>query len=224
MTGVRRRTSRWTSSARSPSPQDAARIEELLAGEQPGFWTSVRADAEVTARFRGEHHEFRSGLDALVQVARLAWITDAFFAQVCFRARVACRQARIPLLPAVLHRLAVITGQVAIGDYAVVRPGLYLPHGQVVVDGLTLVGEGVVLRPFVTLGLVDGHIFGPVIGDHARIGTGAKVVGPVRVGERANVGANAVVIADVPDGATAVGVPARVLPQAEAEAEGQASP
>lgn len=202
---------RWSTSARSADPEHAARIQAMVGPEAPRFWEAVRADTEVTARFRGEHHEFRSDLDAAVQALRLAWITDSFFAQCCYRAKVACRRAGIPLLPAVFHRLAIVTGQISIGDLAVIRPGVYVPHGQVVIDGLTLVEEGAVLRPFVTLGLRDGHIFGPVIGARARIGTGAKVFGPVTVGARANIGANAVVRADVPEGATAVGVPARVI-------------
>ena len=211
MPGLRALVDRWSVSDRSPSPVDRARIDAVLEENRVDLWTAVRRDAHQTARFRGEHHRFRNGPDALVQVVRLCFVTDSFFAQVCYRARVACRQRRIPLVPRLLHRLSVVTGQVSIGDLAVIRPGLYLPHGQVVIDGMTLVEENVSIRPFVTLGLVDGHIFGPSIGAGARIGTGAKVIGHVRIGPRAQVGANAVVLGDVPEGATAVGVPARVV-------------
>jgi serine O-acetyltransferase len=51
------------------------------------------------------------------------------------------------------------------------------------------------------------------LGDDIFVGAGAKIVGPVTIGSRARIGANAVVIADVPDGATAVGVPARNIPE-----------
>jgi serine O-acetyltransferase len=54
-----------------------------------------------------------------------------------------------------------------------------------------------------------------VIGGHVDIGAGAKVLGPVRIAEHARIGANAVVIADVPEGMDAVGVPARVIPRRE---------
>jgi serine O-acetyltransferase len=54
---------------------------------------------------------------------------------------------------------------------------------------------------------------GPTIGAYTRIGTGSKVLGNVTVGERAVIGAGAVVIADVPEAATVVGVPARVVRQ-----------
>lgn len=203
--------SRWTVSGRSPSPEDAARIAAMRDAATPAFWPAVVADARVTARYRGEHADFRSRLDALGQVVRLCWVTDAFLAQVCYRAKVACRLRGIPVAPAVLHRLAIGLGQVSIGDQAVIRPGVYLPHGQVVIDGLTYVGSGAVIRPFVTLGLRDGFIFGPSIGDRTRIGTGAKVFGPCQVGADVQIGANAVVTGDVPDGATAVGVPAHVV-------------
>lgn len=204
-----RRRSRWAASARAPQPADEARLREAISAIQPSFRAAVVADAEITARYRGEHHEFRSRLDAAVQVARLAWVTEAFFAQLCYRAKVACRARRIPVLPTVLHHLSVVTGQVTIGDRAVLGAGVYLPHGQVVIDGITLVEAGAVIRPFVTIGLIDGQPLGPHIGARTRIGTGAKVFGPVQVGADVQIGANAVVNADVPHGATVVGAPAR---------------
>lgn len=51
----------------------------------------------------------------------------------------------------------------------------------------------------------------PVLGDNVEIGVGAKVLGRIHIGNNVKIGANAVVIRDVPDGATAVGVPARNL-------------
>jgi serine O-acetyltransferase len=53
-------------------------------------------------------------------------------------------------------------------------------------------------------------VTGPTIERYASIGTGAKLIGPVRIGAGARIGANAVVVDDVPAGATAVGVPAQV--------------
>jgi len=141
---------------------------------------------------------------------RLCWQTESFFALVCYRARVALRRQGVVVVPAMLHHVSVMSVPLSISEYAVLRPGIYLPHGQVVIDGFTLVGSGTVLRPFVTLGLVDGNPMGPSLGDRVRVGTGAKVLGPITVGSHVQIGANAVVLDDVPDGATAVGVPARV--------------
>jgi serine O-acetyltransferase len=102
-----------------------------------------------------------------------------------------------------------MTGQVCIGDPVVVRPGVYLPHGQVVIDGLVEIERGTTIAPFVTIGLIAGNLQGPTIGARVNIGTGSKIVGPVTIGANAAIGANAVVVRDVPAGATVAGVPAR---------------
>jgi serine O-acetyltransferase len=172
---------------------------------------AILADARTTAAYRGERFEFRSTSDGLVQAARLALVTDSFFALCCYRIKARCQTHQLPVLPELFHRLAMMTGQICIGSPVVVRPGVYIPHGQVVVDGITEVGPGVVLSPFVTIGLLADQPKGPNIGRRVRIGTGAKVIGPIEVGDEAVVGANAVVIDDVPAKATVVGAPARVV-------------
>lgn len=211
MSGLRRLRGRWTTSDRSPSAEDRRALQARLAEGRPRCWASIVVDAEFAARYRGDHHQFRNSLDALVQVVRLCVVTEAFFAQVCHRLSVALADRGVWVLPHLIDRLAVATGQVNIGRYAVIEPGVYFPHGQVVIDGLTRVERGAVVRPFVTLGLVDGNVLGPTVGANARIGTGARLIGPITVGARAQIGANAVVLDDVPDDAVAVGVPARVV-------------
>jgi serine O-acetyltransferase len=176
------------------------------AARHPRFIEAVVADAAVTAEFRGERHVFRSRADAGLQIARLLWTSDAFLAQALYRAKARLQALGVPLLPRLLHRLAMIAGQVAIGDPVVVQPGLYLLHGQVVIDGLTEIGPRARIAPFVTIGLRQGNIVGPRIGADVEVGTGAKILGAITVGEGARIGANAVVIADVEPGAAAVGV------------------
>jgi serine O-acetyltransferase len=171
----------------------------------------VLEDARVFAVYRGERAQFRSRPDAIVQVLRLMWASDALLGLALYRAKARLQALRVPVVPALAHRLAMATAQVCIGDPVIIHPGLYLPHGQVVIDGITEVHTGVVIFPFVTLGLTAGNVQGPTIGANAHVGTGAKIIGPVRVGAGSRIGANAVVIDDVPDGATAVGVPARVV-------------
>jgi serine O-acetyltransferase len=62
----------------------------------------------------------------------------------------------------------------------------------------------------VTLGMRDTHDF-PVLGDGVMVGSGARILGGITLGDGCTIGANAVVIDDVPAGATAVGIPAKVL-------------
>ena len=95
-------------------------------------------------------------------------------------------------------------------------PGVYVVHGQVVIDGVVEIGAGAVISPFVTIGLRAGDISGPRIGADVSIGTGAKLLGPIVVGLGARIGANAVVLEDVAPRTTVVGVPARVVLPASA--------
>ena len=180
-----------------------------LRARHPRLREALVADARITARLRGERHEFRSRADAAAQMARLAWSSDAFLAQALYRVKARLQARRVPLLPRLAHRLAMATAQVSIGDPVVVAPGVYLLHGQVVIDGLVEIGAGAVIAPFVTIGLRAGHVAGATIEPGVSIGTGAKVIGPVRIGAGATIGANAVVVGDVAPGATVVGAPAR---------------
>ena len=90
--------------------------------------------------------------------------------------------------------------------------------------GLLLVhANGIVIHPDATVGpncLIFHQVTltaGVRLGGHVDIGCGAKIIRPVSVGDHANVGANAVVLSDVPEGATAVGIPARVIPSESAD-------
>jgi serine O-acetyltransferase len=179
-----------------------------IRARHPRFREALLADAAVTAQYRGERHEFRSTADAALQIARLAWSSDAFLAQAFYRAKARLQALGVPLLPRICHRLAIAIGQVQIGDPVVVAPGLYLLHGQVVIDGLTEIGSQARIGPFVTIGLRQGSIHGPTVGDDVQIGTGAKVLGQITVGQGAEIGANAVVIENVDAGATVAGIPA----------------
>jgi serine O-acetyltransferase len=94
---------------------------------------------------------------------------------------------------------------------AQVGPGFNLLHPTGVVVGKHVkIGKNCMVQDGVTLGgrggTEDGH---PTVGDNVQIGCGAKLLGPVVIGDSAKIGANAVVLNDVPDGATAVGIPAR---------------
>lgn len=92
--------------------------------------------------------------------------------------------------------------------------GLFIDHGMGVVIGETAqVGDNVTIYHGVTLG-GTGKEKGkrhPTVGDNVVIGAGAKILGPVYIGTGAKVGANAVVLKDVPCNSTAVGIPAKII-------------
>jgi serine O-acetyltransferase len=86
--------------------------------------------------------------------------------------------------------------------------------GDIIVSGYARFGDNCRIRNGVTIGLRNvENPKAPWIGDDVDIGAGAKVLGPIRIGNRVLIGANAVVITDVPDDSIAVGVPARIAPR-----------
>jgi serine O-acetyltransferase len=122
----------------------------------------------------------------------------------------ALHDAGVPLAPrALANATRVLTG-IEIHPAARVGRGLFIDHGAGVVIGETAeLGDDVTIYQGVTLG-GTGFQRGkrhPTVGDRAIIGAGAKLLGPIDVGEDARVGANSVVIHDVPAGATVVGNP-----------------
>ncbi len=99
-----------------------------------------------------------------------------------------------------------------------VGPGLQLHHGQaLVVNDRTVLGAGCILRSSTTIGnrrLPDGTYGGsPVIGDRVDIGANAVIIGAITIGDDAVIGAGAVVVKNVPTAHVAVGNPARVFPR-----------
>jgi serine O-acetyltransferase len=86
--------------------------------------------------------------------------------------------------------------------------------GGIVISGDAIFGDDCVIRNGVTVGLRHtGKRGSPVIGNRVDIGAGAKILGPIHVGDDVAIGANAVVLRDVPANSIAVGVPARILPR-----------
>jgi serine O-acetyltransferase len=98
-----------------------------------------------------------------------------------------------------------------------IGPGFFIGHfGGIVVNGSSRIGRNCNISHGVTLGQTNrGERRGcPVVGDNVYIGPGAKLIGGIRVGDRAAIGANAVVTRDVPAGAVVAGIPAKVISQA----------
>lgn len=92
--------------------------------------------------------------------------------------------------------------------------GLFIDHGNGVVIGETsIVGDNCTIYQGVTLGGTgkDTGKRHPTLGDNVLVGSGAKILGPFKVGDNSRIAANAVVLEEVPDNSTAVGVPARIV-------------
>lgn len=182
------------------------------ARQNPPFLEAVLADARAAAQWSEMDTAERSPFGNLWLVLRMLWLADGLLPLTFIRLGTLLRAHRVPLLPTIFRRLAIATGQVHIGAPVILEPGIYLPHGQVVIDGVTHIQKGCVIRPFVTIGLMDGDFTGPTIGAKTIIGTGAKVLGAIEIGKSAKIGANAVVVRDVPDHATVTGIPGKVQP------------
>jgi serine O-acetyltransferase len=93
-------------------------------------------------------------------------------------------------------------------------------QGGIVIHGQSVVGDGCIIRQGCTLGnrSLDRPWEAPTLGRNVNLGAGSKVLGAVTIGDGATVGANAVVLHDVPAGATVVGIPARVIARKPAQA------
>lgn len=97
---------------------------------------------------------------------------------------------------------------------ATIGKGLFIDHGMGIVIGETAeVGDNVTIYHGVTLGGTGKDVGKrhPTVGDNVIIGAGAKVLGPIKIGSNSKVGANAVVLKEVPEGSTVVGIPGRVV-------------
>jgi serine O-acetyltransferase len=117
-------------------------------------------------------------------------------------------------LPArvVMHLVRMVTG-VEIHPGATIGDRLFIDHGMGVVIGETAeIGHDVLLFHGVTLGgrSSRGGKRHPTLGDRVMVGAGARILGPVLIGHDSSIGANAVVVRDVPPESVATGVPARV--------------
>lgn len=99
---------------------------------------------------------------------------------------------------------------------AKIGKGLFIDHGMGVVIGETAeIGDNVTIYHGVTLGGTgkDKGKRHPTVGNNVTIGSGAKVLGPIFIGDNSKIGANSVVLVDVPAYSTAVGSPARIISQ-----------
>ena len=92
-----------------------------------------------------------------------------------------------------------------------IGPGLYIQHGFSTIITAKSIGEDCWINQQVTIGYNRGGEQAPVIGDRVTITAGAKIIGDCNIGDGSIIGANAVVVKNVPPGCTVVGVPGRII-------------
>lgn len=165
----------------TPESQPSASIADL-SREAKAFW-AWRPSRSLLASIRA--YERLEGSNRLIDVALRRWVV-------------------------LRHRFwSVVTGaDIPLGCR--LGGGLVLPHPNgIVIHTDAIVGPNCLFLQQVTLAW--GPNGTPTLGGHVDVGAGAKIIGGVTIGDHARVGANAVVLIDVPPGATAVGVPARIV-------------
>jgi serine O-acetyltransferase len=172
----------------------------------------VGAFARVAKEVRRDVLAARDRDPAARGVSRLEILATwpGIHALLSYRVAHALALARVPLLPRLISLITrAITG-IEIHPAARIGEGLFIDHGAGVVIGETAeIGDDVTLYQGVTLG-GTGFATGkrhPTVQDNVTIGSGAKLLGPITIGHGAKIGANSVVITDVPPNCTVVGNP-----------------
>jgi len=178
------------------------------------FFDLVRADAA----------RYLKGSNGFMRARK--WATLILFVpgfQLCLSIRLQNLVVKTPMVGKLLRRViwyvACVISSAEIDMSAQIGGGLYIPHSTgIVIRGDCKIGRNATILQCVTVGRRDQEeISQAYIGDNCKIFAGAKIIGNLRIGNNVTIGANAVVLKDIPDGATAVGVPARIL-QAQAVA------
>lgn len=150
---------------------------------------------------------YREGL-----MAQGFWALQVYrFGHARFKIRSALIRKPWGALHLVLSKLIEIICGVSIGATARIGRRLVIEHfGGIVIHGHAVIGDDCVVRQGVTIGnkTLDKPLDAPTIGSRVNIGAGAKLLGNITIGDDCAIGANAVVITDVPSGCIAVGVPA----------------
>jgi serine O-acetyltransferase len=150
------------------------------------------------------------------------WTRHGFWVLVVYRFgrwryTIRWRLVRLPM--SLLYKVAKFVSEMLLGVElpceAIIGRRFSIEHvGGIVVSGDARFGDDCVIRNGVTVGLrTRGNAGSPSIGNRVDIGAGAKILGAIHIGDDCAIGANAVVLCDVPARSIAVGVPARVLPR-----------
>jgi serine O-acetyltransferase len=160
---------------------------------------TIRQDLEKKAEWCYESTSPKTLLKTLV--------TDGTTSMILYRLMQASRERGLWPLEMAFNKMNSVFCSCIIGRGAAFGDGLVIIHSQgIVVNGYVKAGKNLHVEHQVTIGAVRRQC--PVIGDDVFIGAGAKIIGAVRIGDGARIGANAVVVHDVAPHTTVVGIPA----------------
>lgn len=165
-------------------------------------------------RFREDIESIRSRDPAARSWIEVILCYPGLHALLFYRVAHACWNRRLYLMGRFLSHVAKILTGIEIHPGAQIGRRFFIDHGSGVVIGETaIVGDDVTLYQGVTLGGTSLHHGKrhPTLEDGVIVGSGAQILGPMTVGAGARIGANAVVLTEVPKGATMVGIPARMI-------------
>lgn len=177
-----------------------------------GLFRKITADAVELARaLRGERLE---GADprrpSKREALRAALTQDGYKVLLMSRVRESARRWRVPGVNHALRLVTTVLYSIELGNDIELGEGINFTHTLgTVIGGTSKVGARVKFMGNNTVGTAKDNGC-PVIEDDVVIGCGARVLGPIRIGRGAFIGANAVVLTDVPPGAIASGIPAKI--------------
>lgn len=173
-----------------------------------GLLSKITMDAfELARALRGEQAGTRPSVKEAVKAALTQ---DGYKVLFMSRIRESARRWHIPGVNHALRLLTTVLYSIEIGNDIELGEGIDFTHTLgTVIGGTSKVGARVKFMGNNTVGTAKDNGC-PVIEDDVVIGCGARVLGPIRVGRGAFIGANAVVLTDVPPGAIATGIPAKI--------------
>ncbi len=148
----------------------------------------------------------KSGIEVLLY--------SSFWALLMYRPAHVLYRWHLYFLARLISQLARLLTGIEIHPGATIGEGLFIDHGMGVVIGETCeIGNNVTIYQGVTLGGTGKDVGKrhPTVGSNVMIGSGAKVLGPIVIGDNSKIGAGSVVLKDVPEDSTVVGVPARAV-------------
>jgi serine O-acetyltransferase len=179
-------------------PYDGDKVKEWAGDSQ---WRAWRADL---ARFKKNGYS--------------GWGSEGFWALTIYRLQrwLRTKKPKLLWLPlrvpvAIAKKLMTTITHINLCSESEIGPGLIIPHvGPIQVFPWAKIGADCAIHQVCTIG-AGSKPGGPVIGDHVMIGCHSCILGPVNIGDRAKIGAGAVVVTDIPADATAIGVPANAI-------------